>query len=544
MCKNIDVLFLHVPKFSNYYKPFDEYMFVNFISMGLFALADQTERAGFKSQIVHLGIEWICDNNFSILDYIEKSKPRLVAIPVFWHPQSFDAIEVASAIKKRFPEITIITGGFTASYFAEEIIETIGAIDMVVKGHGEASIVAVADIVFGRTKGKSGDFSKIPNLLWKKRNGDKLEIITNPEFYFATAENLDELNFTNISLLKNHETYKNSFRLNVAYSKKISHEENLKITPVRAYHIPLFIGRGCPVECKLCAGRNKNQIKMNGSGCVIMRSIEKVCDSIEEVKKYGFDQVIVCTDPYPSEPQYFINLFRLIRERKIEINLFFESWGLPTHEFIDEFALTFHGRESAIAISAESGNDSVRRKIRGYSFTNEQLLDTLDYLEDSRVGFLAFFTLGNPFEKEEDLNETFELIKMIKEKYSFIRWLTTYPVQIEPGSAIFEEAEKYGVEKLLNTFSDYYNFHGSRNSCLYTNLGYNVKNYFKDAPELPTKQERINWFSNKISELRCERFCILHPDPEIARHYCDRLHKTHLQNGGGSFENFERHSFV
>ena len=33
---SIDVLFIHVPKLSNYYKPLDEFMFINFIPMGIF----------------------------------------------------------------------------------------------------------------------------------------------------------------------------------------------------------------------------------------------------------------------------------------------------------------------------------------------------------------------------------------------------------------------------------------------------------------------------------------------------------------------------
>ena len=545
MIEKVDVLYLHVPKFSNYYKPFDEYMFINFISMGLFALADLTEKAGYKSKIVHLGVEWILDNRFSILDYIEKADPKVIAVPVFWHPQTYDAVSVMKAVKKRWPEKIVVTGGFTASYFAGEVIREVPEIDAVVKGHGERSMLEIVKIAAVSKENDNIDFSNIPNVLWKKRDASGgFAVVENEEKFFATPEDLDSLNFTNISLLSNYECYMNSFRLNVAYSKKISREENLKITPVRAYHLPLFIGRGCPVECKLCAGRNKNQIKMNNSGCVITRSPEKVCDSIVEIKKYGFDQVIVCYDPYPDRPDYFIKLFKMMRERGIEIEMFFESWGLPTKEFIDEFGKTFHGRYSAIAISAESGSDEVRKKIRGYHFTNDELFKTLDYMEENMVRFLLFFTVGNPFEKAADLDKTEEIIERVKDNYRYVSWLTTYPVQLEPGSAVFEEPEKYGVEKLLNTFMDYYNFHGSIDSCLYTNLGYNVKGYFPDEPALETVAERIKWFSEKISEVRCERFCILHPDPETARHYCEKLHENYSEMGFGSPGNFSRSSFV
>lgn len=552
----LDVLYLHVPKFSNYYKPFDEYMFINFISMGLFALADITEKAGFKSKILHLGIEWICDNNFSIIEFIRKNRPKVVAVPIFWHPQTYDAVKVIEAVKKEFPEIFIITGGFTASYFADQVVRDVCGLDALIHGHGEASIAGLVRRVIEAREKKGAenfdtaaiDLSGIPNLLWKKRIGSgkklKLEIVKNPETFFASTTDLDNLNFTNISLLSNYETYRNSFRLNVAYSKKITREDNLKITPVRAYHIPLFIGRGCPTECKVCAGRNKTQIKMNHSGRVIWRSPEKVCDSLVEIKNYGFDQVIVCFDPTPKNPEYFVKLFRMIRERNIEIDMFFESWGLPDREFVDEFSKTFKGRNSAIAISAESGSEAVRDKIRGYSFSNAELMESLDYMEKSRVGFLVFFTVGNPFETEEDLSQTSNLIRTIKNNYNYVRWLTTYPVQIEPGSAIFEEPEKFGVEKILFTFMDYYRFHGKRNSCLYTNLGYNVKNYFRGGSKGTTVKQRVNYFSKKITQIRCKNFCILHPDPAVARHYCKRLNDKYTEAGGGRYSLFKRNSFV
>jgi len=550
MSERYDVLYLHVPKFSSYYRPFDEYMFINYISMGLFALADLTERAGLRSRILHLGVEWIADRGFSILDYIEKTKPSVVAVPIFWHPQTYDAVEVIKAVKKRFPEIFVMSGGFTASYFGAETMEFVPQIDALVVGHGDRSVADIAGRVVECRRSTPAlldfseklDLSNIPNLLW--RRGASREIVTNAERYFPGRADLDSLNYSNMSLLSNLEIYSRSFRMNVAYSKRLTREDNLRLTPIKAGHIPLFVGHGCPVECKLCAGRNLNQRRVNGSGEVVMRSPEKVCESIVEFKKYGFEQMVVCYDPFPGRPGYFLDLFRLIREKNIETGMYFESYGLPSPEFVEDFKATFPGDDSAIAISVESGSESVREKIRGYHFTDSELFASLDHMQSRGVNFLVFFTIANPFERASDLEKTAAMIARIKNDYGRARWITTYPVQIEPGSAVFEAPERFGIEKTLFTFADYYKFHGSAGSCLYTSLGYSINDYFSDGLRGATPADRVAEFSERISALRCEKFCVLHPDASVGRAYCERFYEKYREMGFGSPDKVDKNGLV
>src|SRR3990172_4584498 len=93
--ERVDCLFLHVPKLRNYYRPIDQFTWINFLPMGLLALADLLQRNGIFTQVVHLGVEWIEDRDFSILEYIRRKSPRIVAFDLHWHQQSFDVIEVA-----------------------------------------------------------------------------------------------------------------------------------------------------------------------------------------------------------------------------------------------------------------------------------------------------------------------------------------------------------------------------------------------------------------------------------------------------------------
>ena len=60
----VDCLFLHVPKLTNYYRPIGQFIWINFLPMGLLALADLLHRHDFSTQVLHLGVEWIEDRTF------------------------------------------------------------------------------------------------------------------------------------------------------------------------------------------------------------------------------------------------------------------------------------------------------------------------------------------------------------------------------------------------------------------------------------------------------------------------------------------------
>jgi len=52
-------LLLHVPKFNNFYRPVGDFMWLNYMPMGLLAIADFLDRHGFEVEVVHLGVEWV-----------------------------------------------------------------------------------------------------------------------------------------------------------------------------------------------------------------------------------------------------------------------------------------------------------------------------------------------------------------------------------------------------------------------------------------------------------------------------------------------------
>ncbi|MGQ9508325.1 MAG: radical SAM protein [Thermodesulfobacteriota bacterium] len=506
----LDCLFLHVPKLNNYYRPIDQFIWINFLSTGLLGLADLLAQHNISTEIIHLGVEWIENPHFSILQYLSEKNPRIVAFDLHWHHQSFDVMELVQKIKKSFPSTYILLGGYTASFFHEEIMKNFDPVDGIIRGEAEQPLL---ELVQSLIQGKEDLFS-IPNLTWRRKG----RVLINPLSYVATEEDLNHLSFTNFSLLKNYHTYIR-FVVQPFYVKGVSKERNFWIYSLRSpiYHLPL--GRGCPVQCTWCGGGSQAQEILSGRKRIILRGIEHVLQTIQEALSYGYETFHICFDPYPSKPEYFLELFAQIRKTKIQMECFFESFGLPTKDFIHSFKETFPGPKSFIALSPDTGSERMRNIHKGYPYSNQSLMETLDQLKTKGIFCDLFFTIGLPFETKEDINETIRLQKTIRRWYPNVRAIRTFTIEMEPASPWHLHPEIYGVKTQLHNFIDYYHYHSGKHNT-FSSLGYWIPDYFEGMMD-------SQGFEKAIQKIKCEHFCFIHPiarkssTPFWGRRLCD-----------------------
>ncbi len=508
--ERVDVLFLHVPKLSNYYRPIDQFIWINFLPMGLLALADSLHREGISTEVVHLGVEWIEDPHFSVMDYIRQKNPQIVAIVLHWHHQSFDAMESVKKIKTTFPQIFVLLGGFTASFFHEEIMKNFDAVDGIIRGEAEVPLLELTRALLQ----KEEDLFSVPNLTWRRKG----RILINPLSYVASEEDLNRLSFNNFPLLKNYPTYIRYIG-QPFYVKGVSKKKNFWMYSLKSPIYHLTVGRGCPVKCTWCSGNIPSQMTITGRKKVTLRGIEEVLQTIQGALSYGYETFHICFDPSPQNPEYFLKLFSRIREEGVKMECFFESFGLPTPDFIKSFKETFPGPKSLIALSPDVGSDRLRKIHKGHAYTNQALMDCLDQLEKCGVFCDVFFTFGVPFEKAEDVQQTLQLQKKIRDRYSNVRGIRTFTIEMEPGSPWHLDPEAFGVETHLQNFMDYYHYHSGKENA-FSSLGYWLPNYF------PAAKNEMD-FETRLQKIKCRHFCFIHPNarrsstPFWGRRLCD-----------------------
>ncbi|HID94941.1 MAG TPA: radical SAM protein [Candidatus Latescibacteria bacterium] len=414
--------------------------------VGILALADLLSRNGYPARVLHLGVERLSRPDFDLESYLEQEKIDVLCADLHWHYQSRAVMNTIKEIKGKAGDIITVLGGFTASFFAEEIMGQHPEVDFVIKGDGE---VPLLDLL-GQISSGGEDLSDIPNLVWRKDG----KVISNSHTYKVSQEVIDSLTYSNFDLLEHAKIYTRLVNPLQNYLEQPCQQLNCYSCEEECSGIFYYnCGRGCPTRCSFCGGSIDAQRIINNRTEPIFISHRRVISELKALGRYNISGWYTCFDPYP-QGDYYPELFRRIRQEGIRLNCWFECWGLPTRKFIDDFAATF-GPESEAILSVESGSERVRAKNKGFQFTNDELLEALAYQHSKGLRKHIYFAVGLPFEGEEELKETFDLINRLKITYGEDIDIEVSMISYEPGSPIFLDNEKYGVTPKGNSFEDF-----------------------------------------------------------------------------------------
>lgn len=457
----IDILFLHVPKSHSFYKPIGDYTFILYPPVGLLALADYIQKKQFKTAIVDLNVEQRVQGRIDLAKLLSEYNPRVVGLDLHWHFQAFDVIEVAKQIKHINAAIHIVLGGFTASYFAEEILSNFSAVDSIIRGDAEVPLIEFIQCI---TTGTS--ICSVSNLAYREHG----QIFCSPISYIADDTILDQLDFTNFSLIRNHSLFPKMLNAWVMINGLSLKTNKILLGNKTGY--PVFLGRGCLKRCSFCGGSRGAQVQINNRKRISVRSVATVIKSIVDIEKAGFDFAYFNYDPLPvSEAERFYSaLFKQINQLNTQLSFEVERWSLPTDSFIKEFKMLLNAN-SFISISANSHSEEVRKKNNMYFFSNIELENCLNTIQETGVQCLLHFMCGLPFEKKSDLFEMSNYQRTIKERFPDIR-IRTCMVEIEPGSEMSRNPGKYEIIPERSSFIDYYDYHSQHRTNHYQTFGY------------------------------------------------------------------------
>ncbi|MDD5556859.1 MAG: Coenzyme F420 hydrogenase/dehydrogenase, beta subunit C-terminal domain [bacterium] len=489
-----DCLIVHVPKFQNRYRPLGNYTSTQWMALGIFALADAVRASGRSARILHLGLERALDDDFTLDRYLAGQPSPVVAFSIHFHQQLYDTLREARELKRHHPSVFVVAGGMTASFFAEDILRQFPQIDAVIRGEGERPLERLVSIAAAGGR----DLSSVPNLVWRRDGGTA----ANDLAYVATREDLDRLDFCDLTLMENHERYVRMpkiithLRLPPALRWRLSRALSRKESSI--FHA-LPVGRGCVTNCFYCGGGRRAHRLISARAEIVFRSPERVLESIRELEGFGYEGAYVSFDPPPDSDAYYRTLFGMMRAEGIRFALPFSSWRLPSREFIDEYARTF-GESGCIAISPETGNEEIRRRIRGLFFSNEELLDTLRYAEERGVRTTVFFSLGLPglegAVSEESVRLRGEIIRRFRHSS-----VDAFSIEIEPGSPWHLDPGRYGIVLSRRTLDDFIREQRDPAYSSMTSLGYHTRDF--SSPRAGRGKE----YARRVLRSKCRFFC-------------------------------------
>lgn len=485
--QKLDLLLIHVPKLNNFYNPFGYFVMNNVIAWGLFSIADWATKNGYRAEIIHLGAEILFNKKFRLGDYIQARSPKLVGMSLHWHYQTYDVLELARRIKQRFPNIYIVIGGYTATYFADEILSSQLDIDFIVRGEAEVPVVYLLEAIDGKRQ-----LETVPNLSFRQNNS----IRHNPITFVADKAFLEKLVFCRFELLKSYEVYLKylSYPVYLRSYPRFLNYSILTAGRMEGYMVP--VGRGCPVNCTYCGGSQKWSANYFARNKTTLIPPDKVLLDIARAKEIGIKALYFSFDPYPLS-DYYPRLFSLIREANLKFFATFESYALPTSKFIQKFTEAFgKDKRNQIVLSPETGSEELRAKHKGYFYSNSELFNALDEIERANLSFQISYSLGLPGESEETLKETLSLWRTIAKKYKNLITQTATLIDFDPGSPAEQRGE---VPKY--TFDSIYKMHKESHKDSYTGWTYLPQRY------VPSQLLRVSSDRCYLERYKCRYFC-------------------------------------
>jgi radical SAM superfamily enzyme YgiQ (UPF0313 family) len=422
------------------------------IPVGVPALANNLRAHGIDVVGISYPLERQLNTRFELEGWLKAhTRASIVLIDMHWYEHCYGALDTARAVRRALPDAWVVMGGLSASGFAKEILRDFSEVDIIIRGDGEKPLLDVVQRILqtGVTRNAGIQLADIPNLSYR----DGGEVVENELAYTAGCEELDELDFTDLSFLEHHNEY--------YVHEYIVTDVNaaLKALETRPYWGRwLSTARGCRSECSYCGGGKSAHKMLAGRHGLVERSPNRVVDDLLNLQKANIVQASMAYDIANMGDEYWQSLFAEMRNRKVKMGIYNEFFQLPKAEFITEFVESVDLSHSCLAFSPLSGNERTRR-LNGKHYSTDAFFDILAHVSQFNIHIFVYFSLNLPGETDETFQETLQLAKQIYEFYpsSLLQIFNTVHT-VDPFSPMGRFPEKYGIKTSMVSFMDYYNY--------------------------------------------------------------------------------------
>ena len=361
--------------------------------------------------------------NFGTL--VESFDVKLIGIALHWMVHVQGSLAVAEQIKKIRPDLPIILGGISSTYYADELIKY-PFIDMVMRGYDtHEPMVKLMEAVKQRE-----NLGNIPNLLWKSREGQ-----------------IQDNGFSHIP---------DSFSCGIDWSNQ-PQEVNTKTLPILEFVSTQ--NAGCTYHCGWCGGSREAFRRIYKTKETVVRkpvnetSYEfETLNRVPSINQYHFYSV----GSY-NEPKKGMNLFLdLVAESNFK-SISYEQFFLTPNNILKRMVAA--NKRTIITLSPESHDIRVSKLAGRGVYTNEELEQWLEKALDYGIHQIdIWYFIGMPEQDEKSVWGTVDYCQKLLEKFKGKRvnpMICPMIPFLDPGSTFFEYPEKYGYRIFYRTVEEH-----------------------------------------------------------------------------------------
>lgn len=403
--------------------------------IGFLTLSEYLTRHGTSVRIVNLALKMLRDRTFDAEQFTASLSARAFGIDLHWLPHVDGCLTLAAQLKRQHPDIPVILGGLSATYFRDELMRDYPCIDFVVCGDSTEEPLRLLMEALRR----GGGFGKVPNLVW--RDGDR--VVDNGISW--CPENLDHVRFD----------YAHIFRMLVKHRDPVGYlpYANWLEHPVLA----VFTCRGCLHDCSTCGGSSSAFSSTCARSRPAFRSPQLLADDIVSIAGYTGAPIMIIGDLLQAGREYADTFLRAISRHNIANEIAFEFFHPPSRRFVERLANSVENFN--VELSPESHDPRIRSAF-GKQFDNRELEAALETLVASSCRRIdLFFMVGLPFQSYASVMESVAYCGELLDRYGrsgkLLPMIAPLAPFVDPGSRIFEAPEKMGYRLLYRTLGEH-----------------------------------------------------------------------------------------
>jgi len=330
----------------------------------------------------------------------------------------FATIDLIRDVKKRLGSF-IIVGGPHFTFTAEDAIEHVKEIDVVVRNEGEVTLLELVNKIASRE-----DISHVDGITYRGPDG---KIISNHDRKIIS--DLDVLPLPAWHL----------FDLDLYVDDRLPGQKDK--------FIGILSSRGCPSLCSFCA---------NAVRVLRLRNPVKVVDEIEWLhKKYGYHIFKFIDDTITISKKHIEAICSQILSRKLDI-----IWSASARvDTVDWEMLSLMKKAGCrfINFGIESGSPRMLKEIKK-NITVEEIKQAIRYSAELKFEMVsAYFMVSLPGETLADIDQTVILMKELKSYGKNVSVTFAYTL-IYPGTEIEKTAKHHGILAEDFSWNTYHEF--------------------------------------------------------------------------------------
>ncbi len=446
MSHRADLILLHAPSVYDFrrhsilYGPVSDLVpstpVFEMYPIGFTTMAEYLERHEFRVRILNLAVRMLNDEKFDPEALIPALDPVAFGIDLHWLPHAHGALAVAEMVKRHHPDTPIIFGGFSATYYHEELIRY-PFVDFVIRGDSAEEPLRQLMACLKGMRGAPA-LAEIPNLTWRDRSG---EIHVNPHSY--RPDNLDHVMLD----------YRYVVR---AVARDLDLHSYVPFKDWLDYPILAALScRGCTQSCVICGGSAAAFREMHGRTKPAFRNPEMLAEDVRRSGAMSGGPVFILGDLRQAGQGYAQRFFAAMRGYTGPVIA--ELFSPASREFLQQMADALPN--FTLEVSLES-HDPVVRHAFGKHYDNEPIERTIaDALDVGAKRLDVFFMAGLPQQTAASVLGTIDYCEDLLRRFGrdgrLIPFISPLAPFLDPGSRGFENPDEHGYRLFARTLEEH-----------------------------------------------------------------------------------------